>query len=389
MSKLQLAVAARDKEYVRRLADYIRGSSFAERWQVTAFTSANSCKQYMKQGFGIDVIAAEKELAAELRDHAGSKPVVILVDRLSDSVEDRELLQYQSLPLFMGALEEMVRNSSHMELQAIGRQGHRNQAEGLGGAGVVAVHSAAGGVGKTTIALHLASAAGVIGLRACYLNMERWDTSNVWLASGGKEGKPHEGLSDLLYRVKSGSSSNGGQIAKYCQYSPLLKCDYVPGFCNPEDRITLSGEDALTLVDAIAFSGRYDLVVLDLDDGWAEPQLSLLERSGIVYEVVKDDRSVIGKQQQAMRYARQMQGERYGEVLNRSQLVFNGSRMEADGRDWRTMFGVRETPVWLPEVPEWRDSGSHRPLTSSAYLAAACKLLKQSLKEGENVRAAG
>ncbi|MDF2838201.1 MAG: P-loop containing nucleoside triphosphate hydrolase, partial [Paenibacillus sp.] len=315
MHKLQLAVAARDKEYVKRLAGYIRESAFGDRWQLTAFTSANSCKHYLKQGYGIDILVAEPDLAKELREHAPSTPIVVLTDRLGTG-GGRELLRYQALPLFMGALEDFCRadtGSAASSEEAVARLARASRGSGEGGATVVAIHSAAGGIGKTTFALHAAAAAAVAGLRACYVNLERWAIACDWQEN--ERDSSGVGLSELLYRVKAGSALNAEQMANCCKYSSLLKCDYIPGFANPEDRLTLSGEDAVAIADFIAATGRYDLIILDLDNEWNAMQLALLARSDLVYEIVRNERDVIGKQQQAMRYALQTHVELYGKVL--------------------------------------------------------------------------
>ncbi len=388
MNKLQLALAARDKEYVRRLAGYVRESPFGDRWQLTAFTSANSCKHYLKQGYGIDILVAEPELAEELRDCVPHAPVVVLADRLGPG-GDRELLRYQPLPQFMGALEDFCRADSRASENAADRTAgfaRPSKVAETGGSTVLSIHSAAGGIGKTTVALHAAAGAAIAGLRACYVNLERFASACEWQEA--ERNRSSAGLSELLYRVKTGAPSNAEQLASCCMYSALLKCDYIPGFANPEDRLTLSGEDAVAMADFIAATGRYDLIVLDLDNEWTAMQQALLERSDLVYEIVRNERDVIGKQQEAMRYARQAHGERYGKVLAMTRMICNGGYAGIDGRVFMNETGIRESPTWLPEVPEWRARGM-TPLSSSPYLAAVCELVKQSLKQGGQARAAG
>lgn len=392
MSKLQLAVAARDKEYVRRLAEYIRGSAYGDRWQLTAFTSANSCKHYLKQGYGIDILAAEPELAEELRDFASDTPIVVLTDRLGDAGEEgrRELLRLQSLPQFMGALEDMSLAGSGFppgKEEAAARLSRQRYASSDGGARIVAVHSAAGGIGKTAFALHASAAAALAGLRACYVNLERWDAGHDWQDEQEQVGSG-KGLSELLYRVKAGTPAMGDQMAGCRRYSTLLGCDYVPGFDSPEDRLSLSGEDAVAIMDRIAASSRYDLIIVDLDNEWTDLQLAMLARSDLVYELIRNEPNVIGKQRQAMRYAAQRHGDLYHEVLQKTRMLCNGGQAGVDGRAFASETGIRESPAMLPEVPEWRVRGL-QPLTSSPYLAAVSELLKQSIRQGGLERAAG
>ncbi|QNK59695.1 hypothetical protein [Paenibacillus sp. PAMC21692] len=392
MNKLQLAVAVKEKEYLRRLADYIRGSVYAARWQITAFTSVNSCKQYMKQGFSIDIIVAEREFAEELRHSAQGVQVVLLSDRPASGEGELELklelYRYQALPQLMNALERIYIDGAGIERSvSLAPNGLRGLA-GTERTLVAAVHSAAGGVGKTTVALHLAAAAGAAGMRACYVNLECWDTTRVWFGDGRRE-EAGAGLSDLLYLVKSGNAVTREQLKSSRRYNAVLKCDYMPGFANPEDRLTLGGEDYVGLAAAISSSGGYDLLVLDMDAGWSEAEVSLLRKVDLVYEVVRNDRSVIDKQRQAMSYFRQDSEGRCGDLWKRCLLVCNGGSRAVEADAFGGMTGLlKESSAWLPEVPEWRSQGCS-PLASSSYLAAASLLVKRFMSEGDRRRAAG
>ncbi|MHA6485435.1 P-loop NTPase family protein [Paenibacillus sp. strain BS8-2] len=389
MHKRQLAVVARDKEYVKRLAGYIRESVFAESWQLTAFTSANSCKHYLKQGYELDILVAEHDLATELRDYLPHTPVAVLTERPGSGAE-LELLRYQSLPLFMGALEAICRSGTSLtnrDAEGVIRSNLQGRIQQLEGSTVLAVHSAAGGIGKTTLALHVAAAASVVGLRTCYVNVERWVEAGEWEVDADRESSV-SGLSDLLYRIKAEIPWNSEQLTNCRRYSPLLKCDYIPGFVNPDDRLKLSGEDAVALVDQVINIGRYDLVVMDMDSDWSAMELALLQRAELVYELVRNEKSVIHKQRQAMQYALQNHQVLYKRVLERTHIICNGGYSGIDGSIFADERGCHDTPLMLPEVSEWRSFGC-KPLTSSTYWAAVCELLKESMKRRGIERAAG
>lgn len=384
MKRNQLAIAVKEREYTRRLAEYIRDSSFGERWQVSAFTHSNACKQYVKQGYAIDFIAAEPELLQELQPELAHIPAVTLVSRKGETGGRDELLQYQSMPLLMKGISERF-DALRRSDSGSGHAGIRLKSDA---ARLLTVHSASGGVGKTTLALHLAYAASSRGLRVFYLNLERWDTSGLWLNSPKEEANTVDGLSELLYVIKAGGSTALAQwIAERRKFHSLLKCDYLPGFRNAEDRMSLSAEDAATIVDAVTQSGHYDQVIVDMDDGLENMHVALLEKSDHNFWVASEDDSVIAKLSLCLRYGRQKWGEKFIRIVNKSELVRNRTNGEPGGA-WNQL-DVAQAPIVIPEVKEWRNGECRALLSSSTYRAAADKLLMSALRARESVHAAG
>lgn len=157
MVRYQLAVAVSELEYARRLAEYVRDSSFGEHWQLTAFTNPASLIQFLKGGYAVDLIAAQPAILAAAAPHlpAGVPVAAFVAAKGQDAQYDAELLQYQPLPELLqslAALHGAVRSSAV-------------NAGSEGGASVIAIGSASGGVGKTALALKLANTAAKHGCR--------------------------------------------------------------------------------------------------------------------------------------------------------------------------------------------------------------------------------
>ncbi|MCR2802342.1 hypothetical protein [Paenibacillus soyae] len=380
LKRFQLAVVAKEKEYTRRLADYIRGSAFGERWQVAAFTHPGACKQYAKQGYAIDLIAAESELLRELRPELSAVPSVALVSKPGEGGGDAELMQFQALPVLLKGLAEQFGRLS-------GRMGDSPPRSEGAGTRIVTIHSATGGVGKTTLALHLSNAAAARGQKTFYLNMERWDTSGLWLHALEPAGELGDGLSELLYELKTGEPDSTKWIAGRRRYHPLLKCDYIAGFRNAEDRLSLEADDAIAIVEAIAGGGQYDLVIVDLDENMTELHAALLAYADRNLWVVNDEPSCAAKQSSLLRFGQQKWGERFSAIMARSLIVRN--RSEGNREKAQTAFGVAHAPVPLPDAPEWRRGEHHPLLSSSSYRAAVDQLYTYALGEREAAHAVG
>lgn len=367
---------------MRRLADYVRESPLGEQWQVTAFTNAEACKEYVKQGYSIDLLAAQPELLNELKERLPNVPTVALVMKPGESKEENELQQFQPLPLLLQRLFEF-------HAAAAGKLAHTAAAvEEASGVQVISVYSASGGVGKTALALHFVHAASSHRYRTFYLNLERWHTSDVWLgrmqAEGSSEGEGEgegEGLSELLYGLKSQPDQALRWLMEHRKRHPLLKGDYLAACTNPEDRITLGAEDALSIVNVIAGSGHYDLIVIDLDDGLDELHTAIFERSDEVLWVLNDDASIRRKQMMALRYGEQKWGKRFERLSHKFIFVKNHAASTAQPIA-NELGGLACAPVPLPEVPEWRGEATVTLLSSPLFRAAVDRLFKYILKEG-------
>lgn len=379
MKKYQLAVAVKEQEYLKRLADYVRDSKLGERWQVTGFTHADACKQYVKQGYKIDLIAAQPELLNEMKEELPNVPAVALVHKLGESKEEHELHQFQPLPLLLQRFSEI---HARVASQTFHAAGAFDQAADVK---IVSVYSASGGIGKTALALHLAHAASTHRYRTFYLNLERWNTSDVWLGQpyngdGASEGEGG-GLSELLYGLKAQPDQAVRWLVEHRKRHELLKGDYLAACTNLEDRLTLGAEDALSLVDVIARSGQYDLIVVDLDDGLDELHTSIFEQSNQVLWVLNDNASVRNKQKMALRYGEQKWSGRFSRLSRKFVFVKNHAVPMAHS-SLSVINGLEYAPILLPEVREWRGAAAVTLLSSPLFRAAVDKLFMHIFREG-------
>lgn len=381
MKKYQLAVAVKEQEYLKRLADYVHDSKLGEQWQVTGFTHADACKQYVKQGYKLDLIAAQPELLTEMKEGLPNVPAVALVHKLGESKEEHELHQFQPLPLLLRRLSEIHARAASQPFHTAGAFDQAADVK------IISVYSASGGIGKTALALHLVHAASTHRYRTFYLNLERWNTSDVWLGQpyngdGANEGEGKgEGLSELLYGLKAQPDQAVMWLMEHRKRHELLKGDYLAACTNLEDRLTLGAEDALSLVDVIVRSGQYDLIVIDLDDGLDELHTSIFELSNQVLWVLNDNASVRNKQMMALRYGEQKWSGRFGRLSRKFVFVKNHAASMAHS-SLSMIKGLECAPILLPEIREWREAADVTLLSSPMFRAAVDKLFMHIFLEG-------
>ncbi|MGO4543592.1 hypothetical protein AB4Z29_02155 [Paenibacillus sp. 2TAB23] len=384
MMKYQLGVAVSDTEYLRRLADYIRDSKYSEHWQITAFTHAEACKRYMGQGYKLDMLIAQPVLLAEIKPVLPRLTVIALVLTFGESTEEHELQQYQPLPRLLQRMSEIHARSTVLSAQAPTIE------DRAGGTQVLAVYSASGGTGKTGLALHIAHAASMHRFRAFYLNLERWNSSESWLGPNRgeefqkQEARKEEGLSELLYCIKTQSGQAGKWLLEHRKRDALLGADYLALCTNLEDRLTLSEEDTAWLLEAISASGQYDLIIVDMDSDLDGTHMSVFEKSNLVLWVSNGSASARQKQNMVLRYGEQKWDERFTRMLGKFTYV-NNQAVSNQTVGFREMAERDPVSFHLPEIADWRGASDVKLLSSPLYRAAADQLFKQLFLEGEGM----
>ncbi|UVI31417.1 AAA family ATPase [Paenibacillus spongiae] len=351
MNRQQLIVAVREAGYIERLADYIRQSPFGEQWQLTAFTNSNALRQFIRAGYPIDLLAIHPALLEETGDSAQGIPTALLVGRSGQYPERAEVLQFQPLPQLLNALEAVHAASSGVIAHA---------ARSCGRAKIAAVYAAVGGIGKTTLAIQLAQQLGGREARVFYLNLEQWNATSVWF---GEEGK--DDFSRLLYTVQAHPDKTQSVLTELRRRHPALKVDYIAPCGNAEERLTMSAEQAKQIIAAIADSGQYDVVIVDLDSGMDPVHQAVFEVADVMIWLISSEPVAIRKTSLALRYGDQKWGEAFKRFRRKFRFIESFAH-GAGGFAYEESLQVRIEGS-IPYVPEWSE-GRQMP-DANGYVA--------------------
>ncbi len=383
---LQLTIAARETDYIRRLADYIRDSPYGRDWRMTGISSAAALKQYLIGGHPIDMLLVQPWLLQEAESHGAAIPKALLVRRLGEAqglanAEGlKEVLQYQSMPLLFRQLSE-VRSGWGSSIMRLGG-GHSNRAA------VIGVYSASGGIGVTAVSLQLAYLAALRERTVFYLNLEPYDGVGALL------GDPRsEGLSRLLYALNSKPEEADLLMKRLRQHHPVLKADYLPGDCPPEERIALGSFEVGKLLDTIGGSGDYDTVVVDLGSMMTEAHGEVLRRCDAMLWLAGSDASSRYKSEAALGYAKRAWKQDAAHWERKLRYVECGNEGGHDSGGRRDAARQRAAFGQLPHVPGMRvGSDLRRLLEHPQHRSAVGRLLDKLALEGgdaDDLRADG
>ncbi|REK57414.1 MAG: hypothetical protein C6W55_05515 [Thermobacillus sp.] len=356
MVPIYLCVAAREAEYVSRLADYVRQSPYGREWRVTGFTTEDALHQYVKAGYPADLLLVAPEFAEAAGGLRPGVPIALLVKRSGEAGADAglpEVMQYQPMPNLL------------RQLAAI-RAEHgvpRSTDAGNGrGTLVAAVYSPSGGSGVTSTALCMAHLAARSGVNAFYLDLDPF--------GGAAPGKADTegGLPEMLYALQARPAEAAGLFERLRTHDAQLGIDRFPGGCPPEEKLVLSADAAGKLIRTVAACPDYGAVFVDLGSAPTEAHLEIFIQSAAIFWLVPDHAAGLLKAEAALGFFRRRHPDRFAEAEPRIRFV--AARAGQTGVS-RAAAGLRFAGR-LPEVPQLHGAGRPEEAARSPVLLGAC-----------------
>ncbi len=346
----RLVLAAEDREYVAKLAEYLREEE--KDWEVTACTYDGALRRELRNGGKIDALIGERGLVGQALSEGGQPGKTIILTDGHEAAEEgwQNMDRYQPLP----ALLSGIRGALGLEAAKL-KEGCR----------IWTVFSASGGAGKTTVALNLVRQAGERGQRVLYLNLEELNATSLLFGRGEPDG-----LSRLLYALQARPEQWGELSQQLCRHQSQLRADYIDAPEHPGERLALTPELTGALLDKLKSDGRYDAIVVDPDSGSGEWHCSLLEASDRVVWLILDDAYCLQKAEKLLQYWE----PRLGKSAYKLILVLNKA-VGGQPVNRCTLAGAGPE-LALPYIPRWKAVDQPgRWLSSPVFSGAVDRLL--------------
>ncbi len=157
---------------------------------------------------------------------------------------------------------------------------------------IVSVFSAAGNVGKTSLALALSSICSFSGLSVFYLNLEQFQSTNIFF-----NGNTQYSFSDIIYFAKVKDKNLLTKIPAISSKETDSGVHYFNQANNVFDIKEMLPEDIDFIVSAINDCGYYDLVMIDMDSQLNENTMKVFEKSDEILYVITNEESCLHKTQ--------------------------------------------------------------------------------------------
>ncbi|MDO5407857.1 MAG: AAA family ATPase [Eubacteriales bacterium] len=304
--KKKLILADSDEMYLTNLSNFFMEK--APQFELNLFTRADKLYEYLKTGAKADILAVSEDMAgAELLELADGMAAIVLSATMNP-VEGYGLVRkYQKTQALLNEILLLYAESSN-SVEAIRGQSNTR---------IAAFYSPAGGTGKTTLALALATAAAWEGKKVFYLNLEEIDSVSEVL------GTTPGTLSDIFLALKTKGMNVGLKLAGCTGTEQQAGFSYLSGTESISEFDEIGAEDMRKLVTALRGLSEYDLAVVDLASGFSAKTQAVLEEMDVIFVPMLPEEGAVSKMKRLVK--EQEIHEQYAPILSKMRMVMNRS----------------------------------------------------------------
>ncbi|CAM2981835.1 AAA family ATPase [Paenibacillus sediminis] len=378
MVPIKVVLAVQDDQYIEPFLHYVHSSEYSDRLRISAFSHIDSFIECISGTDKPDFIVAESHFVEQMENEGSSLPYVMLSESDKGTTQGKELNKYQPLNLLLDAVIEAYKGQSSIVRASNERK-----------AAIIAVYSAIGGSGKTTVALNMAKQLGFQGLNVFYLNLETVNSAALYSleSEGSRTGK---GLSRLLYDLtaaEEGQDCSALSVQPYVVTQEALRSDIFEPLGNLKELLQMNKEDTVQLLNLIATNGSYDVVIVDVDSLPHERVDAVLEHCDDLIWLLLDDFISMFKSSKWLDYLARVDGQAYARLFHKTRFIVNryvGNLANQPPHADMIVSGV------LPYIPSWKQvSQGELVISSPIFQREILKLCHSIIGERAGVLAGG
>jgi MinD-like ATPase involved in chromosome partitioning or flagellar assembly len=155
---------------------------------------------------------------------------------------------------------------------------------------IVAVYSAAGNTGKTSIALGISTICSYSGLSVFYINLEQFQSTGIFFSNDSEYS-----ISDIIYYSKEKDKNFVSKIQTMsCRDATSGVC-YFKASSNAFEMNELISHDIEFIIDNIKVSGQYDLIVVDMGIRLDESAIAIFELADEILYILTEEENCLHK----------------------------------------------------------------------------------------------
>jgi len=243
--KINLLIASNHEDYAEHLSKAL-SELHADSLSVSVCTTTSKLRGLLKER-KYEAALLEAALIKDTDLSGIHLPLVLWSEDVKTAVPDtlKKINKYQRVSQMAAEILELYAKASE----------HNRNAE-ANKAGITAVWSPVGGVGKTTVALALASRKASDGKQVLYLNLEPFSSTSVYFDSVGKS------ISAVFEMLEAGEGNAGVLMQSILRQDAAQNISY---FCCPDnfDDMNILSVDNITSLIA-ACSGMTEELIIDM-----------------------------------------------------------------------------------------------------------------------------
>ena len=312
MGKINLAILDSDERYMENLAGFLT-SHYRHRFNLSTFTSAETLMKHLGKA-NADILLFASDLYGDWLAKAESRLVLMLAGGAGQGAAQgatqgagqcealRDEAQRSPPPGAARGYNDIVRvdryGGADKLITGILSIYAKNDllpadTDGIGGRRenrIVAVLSAEGGCGRTSVSVALCTHYARLKLKALYLCLDLLGAGDF-----GFESQKDGGLSDIAYTIKARPDRLGLRLEALGKIAPGHGFFYYSPPVYPMDIDEIQPSDVETLIAKFRGAGLYDRVVIDAQSGLSLRNRALIELSDSVLIIASASASGLKK----------------------------------------------------------------------------------------------
>jgi cellulose biosynthesis protein BcsQ len=363
VDRITIWLADENEHYVDLLKRYIRTSNYKNRLSITAYTDPE-CFKHTLEHIHNEAIVLASALFIPLCSELIHSTVMLLSETQSLDIAAHPNHVYKYRPL--NQLLDQVLNIYYERKGDI----RLNTSVSESKPRVIAVYSASGGSGVTTLSVQLSEFIAGLGKSVFYLNLE----SIHGLLSSSKDATMTR-FTQVLYMIKSGQPLQG-KLLQLLQSDHTGHYDMFHPARYSREWLEYEREDIQLLLHALENTGRYDVIIMDVGSSLFNHAIGALEYSDEILWVIPDRQGSIAKAEYVKDELIRLSSQLYDSIRKRSKylLQMNSAAVVMKPNpdiDFNTI---------LPFIIEWQYSSAGAPPLS--YRQGMIRLIGMT-NEGE------
>lgn len=278
MALIKLLIFDEDDEYSISLCNFLT-HSYSETLMVNYCNNPNDVREWAEK-IDPDILLTSDKYYLQIRNYFNKNLILLSSRRNSElSAEAHSIYKYKDANQIVGEIINIFTRS--------GKVIHTSREKDTK---AVAVYSAAGNVGKTSLALAVSSICSFSGLSVFYLNLEQFQSTNIFFTCNNEYS-----MSDIIYFAKEKDKNLITKIPVMCSKDADSSINYFGQVNNVFDIKELHPQDIDFIISAIRECGYYDLVVIDMDSQLNENSIKIFEKSDEILYVVTNEENCLHK----------------------------------------------------------------------------------------------
>ncbi|MEX2415831.1 MAG: hypothetical protein WD424_06780 [Paenibacillaceae bacterium] len=365
MDRITIWLADENEHYSELMKRYIRTSIYKNKLSIAVYTDIECFKQSLEYVHS-EAIVLVSALFIPLCTELINPTVIFLTEETSKEIADHPIHIYKYRPL--NQILDQVLNIYYERKRYV----HINTTISENKPKVMAVYSASGGSGVTTIALQLSEFYESLGKKAFYLNLEPINS----MLSSSADGAVTR-FTQVLYMIKSGQPLLG-KLHQLLQSDHSGHYDMFHPARYSREWLEYEREDIQLLLQALKKTGRYDVIIMDVGSSLSSTTVGALEYCDEIFWVIPDRSGSLAKVEYVRDELGRLSSQLLEHVRNRSKFV---QQLYSSLQTMKPNSSCDFDTV-LPFIAEWQHSAAGAP--PSPYRQALLRLIGTVTEEEMN-----